>query len=217
MAYQLVSLPAPCCVPSCALGRPGSALQEARMRGTQRTPDESGEITPWRQYSTGGEALIVGQVLVGIALGMLAGLAFQKAMVTSHSVFWWAGAVCLLIGGAAVVSAITGAARRRERLNLLRAAESADSEPRDPTMPMLGALLVYKYQIISEGQLQRAMELQRKHTRKGRHLLLGQVLSEMGLVTPSQLDEALEYQQSRVRAGYWMPPLEANDTEIIVG
>jgi hypothetical protein len=82
-------------------------------------------------------------------------------------------------------------------------------------MPMLGALLVYKYRAITEGQLQRATEFQRKQKRRRRELLLGQVLSqEMGLVSPSQLRERLEFQQSRVRQGYWSPSLDSGETDV---
>jgi uncharacterized protein (DUF433 family) len=62
---------------------------------------------------------------------------------------------------------------------------------------MVGALLVYKYQALTEAQLQRALEQQQKEKRKGRNMLLGEVLLEMGMVKEPQLRAALDYQRSR--------------------
>jgi len=56
---------------------------------------------------------------------------------------------------------------------------------------LLGELLVYRYRLITKEQRTLALERQREPARGRR---LGEVLMGMGLVTPSQLEEALDYQ-----------------------
>jgi hypothetical protein len=68
---------------------------------------------------------------------------------------------------------------------------------RRPPELLLGALLVYKYQLITEEQLDRALAEQGRRHRK-RHRL-GEILMEMELVTESQLSQVLEYQRSYER------------------
>lgn len=82
------------------------------------------------------------------------------------------------------------------------AAEAAAAAADDFLLPLLGALLVYRYQAMSEEQLWRALEQQRREGRNGRRL--GDILLEMRLVSATQLRKALEYQQmeaDRKRAG----------------
>lgn len=56
---------------------------------------------------------------------------------------------------------------------------------------LLGELLVYRYQLITKEQRAAALESQRGAERGRR---LGDVLMRMGLITPSQLEEVLDYQ-----------------------
>jgi len=56
---------------------------------------------------------------------------------------------------------------------------------------LLGELLVYRYQLITKEQRAAALESQRGAERGRR---LGDVLMQMGLITPSQLEEVLDYQ-----------------------
>jgi hypothetical protein len=62
---------------------------------------------------------------------------------------------------------------------------------------MLGALLVYKYRSITEWELEKALEMQRKLGKQRKRL--GEILVEMGMVTRSQLGTALDYQAAYVR------------------
>jgi hypothetical protein len=143
-------------------------------------------------------ALIMGQVVVGALLAVVAGPLFAHASTTDDAPAWWIGGTCLVTG---ILLVMGGLASRKKRIQrLLSSPEpSAGSlpAPRDPTMPMLGALLVYKYRLITEGQLQRALEMQRKEKPNPR--LLGDVLLEMGLITEAQLRKALDYQRSYSR------------------
>jgi hypothetical protein len=142
--------------------------------------------------------LVTGQVVVGVGLAAVAGPLFAHASTTHDMPAWWIGGTCLVTGVFLVIGGLTSRKKRIQRL-LLSPEPSTDSQraPRDPTMPMLGALLVYKYRVITESQLQRALEMQRKQ--KGNHERLGDLLLEMGLITEAQLRKALDYQRSQSR------------------
>ncbi len=117
----------------------------------------------------------------------------DSAFLVRASMYALAGGSALCISGA-----YDGWVGRRQEAATVDASPVESSEP---LVPMLGALLVYRYQALSEGQLQRALEQQRREGRDRR--LLGEILLEMGYVSPAQLRKALEYQQSeaaRIRA-----------------
>jgi len=142
--------------------------------------------------------LIIGQVVVGVLLAAVAGPLFAHASTTHDVAAWWIGGTCLVTGVFLVIGGLTSRRKRIQRL-LSSPEPSPDQQraPRNPTMPMLGALLVYKYRAITESQLQRALEMQRKE--KGDHRRLGDLLLEMGLITEGQLHKALDYQRSHSR------------------
>lgn len=77
------------------------------------------------------------------------------------------------------------------------AGEAAPVASDDFLVPLLGALLVYRYRVLTEEQLQRALEQQRREGPNRR--LLGEILLDMGLVTARQLETALAYQQEEAR------------------
>lgn len=141
--------------------------------------------------------LVMAQVVVGVALAATAGPVFAHAMTEDSTMLWVIGGVCLVTGVALAAAGLTSSRRRMQTLLRRKPRAPAPEQPRDPTVPMLGALLVYKYQVITEAQLQRALEQQQKEKRKGRRMLLGEVLLEMGLVKEPQLRAALDYQRSR--------------------
>ncbi len=144
--------------------------------------------------------LVKAQMAVGVALGAVAGPVFAHAVVTQQVASWWVGGICVFTGVVLTVAGLTSSKRRAQRLLLsatpTEGKQSKDAaEPTGPGVPMLGALLVYKYQVITEGQLERVLKEQQR--RKEPRPRLGQLLLEMGLVTRSQLYRALEYQRSR--------------------
>jgi len=141
--------------------------------------------------------LVMGQVAVGIALAATAGPVFAHAMTGESTMLWIIGGVCLVTGVALAAAGLTSSRRRVQSLLRRKPRAPAPEQSRDPTVPMLGALLVYKYQVITEAQLQRALEQQHKAKRKGRNMMLGEVLLEMGMVKEPQLRAALDYQRSR--------------------
>ena len=72
------------------------------------------------------------------------------------------------------------------------------AEGREPVVPLLGAVLLYKYQRITQRQLNEALEQQRKETGPNRRRL-GEILLATGAITRRQLEEALEHQRVFVR------------------
>ncbi len=144
--------------------------------------------------------LIKAQMVVGIALGAVAGPVFAHAVVTQQTASWWVGGISVGTGVILVVAGLTSSKRRAQRLLLSHRYDRDDgaedtTESRDPTVPMLGALLVYKYKVITPGQLERVLKEQQR--RKEPRPRLGELLLEKGLVTKSQLYAALQYQSSR--------------------
>jgi hypothetical protein len=59
---------------------------------------------------------------------------------------------------------------------------------------LLGELLVYRYRLVTAEQRDAALVHQRESAGRRR---LGEVLSEMGLITRSQLHEALDHQSDQ--------------------
>ena len=130
-----------------------------------------------------------GRVVLGLALAAIAGVSFGHAWTNENTSLWWVGGVTLLTG---VLLVLSGLYVRSQPKPPPAPSEEEESEP---LVPLLGALLVYKYQLISHAQLQGALEEQRRSTR-----LIGEILVEQGVVTEGQLQAALAHQQSYSKA-----------------
>jgi len=134
-------------------------------------------------------ALVVGGA---IFLGALGAFALTWVGMLKDT-WWWIGGAATAVAAALLVPGLRGL---RALHRAAAVPESAHAAPRAPTIPMLGALLVYRYRAITEAQLEAALAAQRK--RRRRRQLLGDILVEMGYATRRQVDEALEYQRSCV-------------------
>lgn len=132
------------------------------------------------------KTLVWARVVMATVLTATAGVAFGYAWTTNEWSWWLVGAMTLLAAILIVLSLLH--ARTRPP-----APAAAVAGP-EPLVPLLGALLLYKYRAITHEQLNRAVQRQRKDKRH-----LGEILVGMGLVTQSLLDEALEYQRSLAR------------------
>ncbi len=142
-----------------------------------------------------GAIVVWGRVLVGLALATVGGVAFGHAWTHESAPLWWVGAITLLVGILLVLSGWYARAHPRGITPEVALREET-AEGREPLVPLLGAVLLYKYQRITQQQLNEALGKQRKEKHKRR---VGEILLAMKAVTRSQLQEALEYQQSFLR------------------
>jgi len=140
--------------------------------------------------------LVWGRVTVGLVLAGVGGVAFGHAWTREYAPFWWVGAITLLAGCLLVLSGLY-ARSRPPGVTPEIAMQEAITEGGEPLVPLLGALLIYKYQRITQKALNEALERQHKEGENRRRI--GQILLEMGAITPPQLDEALEFQRSVLR------------------
>lgn len=138
-----------------------------------------------------------GRVLVGLILAMVGGVVFGHAWTREYAPFWWVGGITLLTGILLVLSALYARSRPPGATPEVLMREEL-AEGREPLVPLLGALLLYKLQRITQRQLNEALEQQRKEAGENRRRL-GEILLAMGAITPRQLEEALEHQGSFVR------------------
>ena len=150
---------------------------------------DSGGTQGPAQAQTGWVLLGLGLVIVVTAMAVLA-----RAWGAHDSVSGWAAAL-LIVGGIGV--AAPGAARFRRANVASRPSGPVLASPNQPgtasrtdTLPRLGEILVYKYHVITERDLERALERQRQ----GVPLPLGEVLIEMGKITWRDLALALQDQ-----------------------
>jgi hypothetical protein len=126
----------------------------------------------------------------------VSGLVLAHGVTTNYAPSWWMGVICLVVSLALVAAGLVSS-RARGRTIALTSEAAPSEEPRDPRMPMLGALLVHKYQVITEGQLKQILAQQEKQ--RPDRPRLGDMLVSMGLITKDQLREALRFQQAQAQ------------------
>ncbi len=136
-------------------------------------------------------AVVWGRVVVGLVLAGTGGAAFGHAWTTENTPMWWVGGITLLVGILFVLSGIYARSHPRSTPQPILVEEPAAA--REPLVPLLGAILVYKYQYITQKQLQQALSEQGRTEPRRR---LGEVLLLKGLMTAAQLEEALAFQQA---------------------
>jgi hypothetical protein len=132
-------------------------------------------------------------LVFGVFMAAVAGIVLTRAWFTKDTVNGWIGGL-LLLGGALV--AVSGGMRIRPAAG--ERPEDFDAPrrsviPKTPgALPRLGELLIYKYHLINEKDLQRALERQKEFA--GRPV--GEILVEMGRISWRDLARALEDQLS---------------------
>lgn len=175
-----------------------SSVQEGPHTSAE-TPSGVVLVPEWQSTRRRSTSADLARALAAVLLFALGGVGLAAAPLRPHSPFWWYGASTLVVAGICLVA-------YRPRMRRLPRATSDPIQPAsDPAperdanvlVPMLGALLVYKYRFIKEWQLDKALELQRKQRKQRQRL--GDVLLEMGVVTRSQLRMALDYQDAYLR------------------
>ena len=137
--------------------------------------------------------LVWGRVAAGLTLAALGGVVFGHAWTRDYAPLWWVGAMTVLAGALLVLSGLY--ARSRPSDLKPRTAVRGDAfHEQEPLVPLLGALLVYKYQWVTQEQLSQALAQQ--HAEKEKKRRLGEILVALGAVTEPQLEEALAHQRS---------------------
>ncbi len=164
------------------------------MSGMPGSPAEQGPevVSRGEGYDLVRTVGVWARVVVGLVLAPTGGVLFGRAWAQESAWFWALGTVALVGGLLLVLSAVY--ARRRPRLPKEKEATPPEEvgQQRDILVPLLGALLIYKYQLISHGQLNEALAEQRKSKPRRR---LGQILLDRKLITRTQLDRALAHQR----------------------
>jgi hypothetical protein len=137
-------------------------------------------------------AVVWVRVVLGLLLSGTGGVAFGYAWTNESTSGWGIGGMTLLVGTLLVLSGIYA----RSHPPHVSATVIVTEEPhqtREPIVPLLGALLVYKYQLITHRQLREALEEQQR-TRPRRRL--GEILALKGLITVAELEQVLAEQAS---------------------
>lgn len=130
-------------------------------------------------------------VVAGLALAAEGGVLYAHAQMNDAGPSWMVGLVAVLIGAGLSGCGIYAILARGRAAG----AGALDELPvgREVAIPMLGALLVYKYRMITEEDLERALAQQRV---EGGERRLGGILLDLGLISAADLHTALEYQRS---------------------
>ena len=164
------------------------------MNSSRQKEQVSGDA---RQAAPGVAWAIViwGRVVVGLILGAVGGVVFGHAWTERSAPLWWVGAITVLTGVLLILSGLY-ARSRPPGVTPEFALREGPPSGQEPLVPLLGALLLYKYQCITQRQLNDALARQRRERNKRR---LGEILVSMEAITRRQLEEALEYQRSVLR------------------
>jgi hypothetical protein len=133
------------------------------------------------------------RVIVGIALVAEGGVLYAHSRMDEGGPLWIIGAAAILVGGLLALPGLVSICGSRPTEIVIAEPLAGGSEE---TLPMLGALLVYKYRLITEEQLEKALEVQSKDGANRR--LLGGILLDMGLISSAELQTALEHQRSLI-------------------
>lgn len=140
---------------------------------------------------------LVGPAVFAIGCGAWALMPLDKTAPA-----WWIGASFFALSGLflSLLAHRTDPARRAHAAPL--PPSQADLNGRrlddpDVVVPMIGALLAFRFRAINEWQLAKALAVQRKQRRSKQSL--GRILLDMGLVTQPQLRQALDYQKEYER------------------
>jgi len=140
-------------------------------------------------HAAAWSVVLWGRVIVGLSLAVAGGVAFGHAWTREYAPLWWVGGISLLTGILVLLSVVY-ARSRPPAVSFETAVREASTQAQEPLVPLLGALLVYKYQVISHKHLTQALARQKTEKR-----LLGELLVDMKLITRAQLRQALDYQE----------------------
>lgn len=155
--------------------------------------------TKEHQHSKGLAWVIVtwGRLVLGLGLAGEGAWLYAHARTNIDGPAWTIGAGAVLVGG---LLSFSGVYTLYRQIVELRAAQPFG---REPGMPKLGAILLYKFEALTEEQLGQALRKQREDPEEERRL--GEILLDLGFITEPQLKEALAYQRERAKAAKAQP------------
>jgi len=174
------------------------------------TGSNKGSSGVGRQDTTRGSiwlAVTWVRLIVGLALVAEGGVLYAHARMSDGGPSWLVGAVAIVVGAVLALPGVTALYARSHTPEVIISEPIPGS--RDDSIPMLGALLVFKYKLITEDQLKHALEVQRKDGPNRR--LLGGILLDMGLISSAELQTALAYQRS-VTGNMPLPGVDADQS-----
>jgi hypothetical protein len=152
-------------------------------------------IGPVSRPAQGRGKLLTVRVAIGLVAAAAGGAGLPCAPPEPLRLPWQGAAAAVLLTGLYLV--LSGVVARRSAPVPAAERASDDADEPDVLLPMLGALLVYKFRRLSEAKLYKALEAQQNQGKRRR--MLGDILLDMGFVTPAQLRQALDYQQEYLR------------------
>ncbi len=136
-----------------------------------------------------------GRLVIGLALAGEGGVLYAHARTEAGAGPSWVGLTAIVVGALLSLSGLYAIYARTRPCEVI----VPDSVPAraEPAMPMLGALLVYKYGALTEEQLEQALEQQRSEGVNRRRI--GEILLDMGFIGAADLQKALEHQRAQAR------------------
>lgn len=163
------------------------------MSPSTATEQNTGKATGRRRTGLAWAVATWGRLFIGV------GLIGEGASLYAHAQTHVDGPAWCIGAGAALAGAVLALSGVRAIQARVRAAQTAG----EPSIPKLGALLVYKFELLTEEQLEQALEEQREEPEKKRRL--GEILLDMGLISAADLRKALRYQRSQARSAEAKP------------
>ena len=133
-----------------------------------------------------------GRMVVGMGLAGEGAWMYAHARINVDGPAWIIGALTVVAGALLSFSGVQALYRN---ILELRAARPFG---REPGIPRLGALLIYKYEVVTEEQIELALKKQREDPEEERRL--GEILIDMGFIAEAQLQEALAHQAMQAKA-----------------
>lgn len=166
-----------------------------------QSPDTE-RSSPGTEHRVRGRLAAVALKLVGPAVFVIGCGAWALMPLDKSTPAWWIGASVFALSG--LVISLFGRRAQPARRGHAAALPPGQTDPNglrpddpDVAVPMVGALLAFRFRVINEWQLEKALAVQRKQRRPKQSL--GRILLDMGLVTQSQLQRALDYQKEYKR------------------